>query len=299
MTRLQEQLRYHGFGTPPIILDGALRRFVPEGGKNKTGWITCHDNPDSIVCTAGDWKTDKKVTVFESKSGGHTTTPKANYEVERRVQQIASKHKIHTRNLDALKSVHSVWNNAKPCKPHPYLIQKKVSGGSLRVDDYDNLVVPMIDVNGKHWNNQRINCRGSKFFSKGARVKGCFYPIGNLVNGMTFVICEGPATGLTIQSITGYTVIVGFTANNLLLVGKAIRKEYPDSKLIYAADDDRYSPANIGKLKATIAAKATDGIVILPRFACTKTKPTDFNDLYILEGGSAVNSLFLEVTHGK
>ena len=299
MTRLQDQLLNHGFGTPPIVLDGVLRRFVPEGGKKPTGWIACNENHDSVVCVAGDWKTDKKVTVFEPKSGSHTTKPKANYEVERQIQKIASALKTRTRNLDAQESVHSVWNNATPCKTHPYLRRKKESDGDLRVDNYGNLVVPMFDTKGEHWNNQRINCHGSKFFSKGARVKECFYPIGSLVNGMTFVICEGSATGLTIQRITGYTAIVAFTADNLLLVGKAIRKKYPDSKLIYAADDDRYSPVNIGKLKATIAAKATDGIVVLPRFTCTKTKPTDFNDLYTLEGRSAVNSQFLEVTYGK
>jgi len=299
MSGLQEQLSDHGFGTPPIILDGVLRRFVPEGGKNPTGWIACNENHDSIVCVAGDWRTDKKVTVFESKSGSHTTKPKANYDVERRAQKIAAQHKIHTRNLDALESVHSVWNNATPCKTHPYLIRKQVSSGNLRVDNYGNLVVPMFDINGKHWNNQRINCHGSKFFSKGARVKGCFYPIGDLKNSETIFLCEGTATGLAVQSITGYPVLACLTASNLLHVGKAIRNKCPDTKIVITADNDQYGDNNTGKISAAAAAKETDGIVVLPRFKCTKTRPTDFNDLYILEGRSAVNSQIVETIYGK
>jgi len=298
MNNLQEKLSKHGFGTPEIILDGELHRFASEGDKNNNAWIVCHDNPDSVVCVAGDWKRNVKVTFCEPKSEHQIPKQKVNYEAERRIQKIAAQHKVFSRNMDALDHVYSLWKNAKPCTAHSYLISKQISGVGLRVDGNDNLLIPMVDIDGKHWNNQKINQEGAKFFSKGAKTKGCFHPIGDLINSETIVICEGSATGFTIHEVTGFTTVVCLSADNMLGVGEAIREEYPDAKLMYAADDDQYGSNNSGKEKATVAAQMTGGIVVLPQFACTKTKPTDFNDLFILEGSKVVNSQIVEAWNG-
>ena len=74
-----------------------------------------------------------------------------------------------------------------------------------------------------------------------------------------------------------------------------LRKKYPEARIIFAADNDRWSPGNPGLKAALTAAHAVHGLVASPTFtvgcqndACKKDcggqHPTDFNDLEGLEG---------------
>ena len=290
MRKLQDKIAECGLGYHHIIIDGEFHRFIPKGDKNKSGWYIVHNYPDCHAGAYGCFKRDINEKFFELKSKNYTAKQKCKDEIKRRVRMVAEQMRIHTRNQDAQLQAQDLWNKSQKCNTHPYLKDKKIQETDLRTDGYDNLLLPMYDIEGELCNIQKINRNGGKYFSKGAKTKGCFYPIGDFVNCKTIILCEGPGTGLTIQSVTGLPTVVCFGANNLLLVGQAIRGKYPDAKIIYAADDDQYGDKNTGKINATVAAQATGGIVVLPQFACIKTKPTDFNDLYILEGSDAVNS---------
>jgi putative DNA primase/helicase len=143
----------------------------------------------------------------------------------------------------------------------------------------------MYDRFDELWNIQSITPNGLKLFSKGAKVKHCFHPIGFLdAQPAQIILCEGFATGMSIYRATQIPTVVCFNAANLLQVGQEIAKKYPDAKLVFAGDSDQYSSYNTGKNKAIAAAASTGGTVVLPRFASTGNKPTDFNDLHQLEG---------------
>lgn len=101
-------------------------------------------------------------------------------------------------------------------------------------------------------------------------------------------ISEGLVTALTIYEVTGETSVVAFNCNNLGNVAKSVREKYPGSKIIIVADNDQWTKGNPGKTKAIEAAKSVEGKVVMPSFQDTSSKPTDFNDLYCLEGSEEV-----------
>jgi hypothetical protein len=87
-------------------------------------------------------------------------------------------------------------------------------------------------------------------------------------------------------------VAVAFSAENLLSVAKTIRKMFKN-EVIICADNDSYREINIGLEKASDAAQEIKCKVVYPVFKDVSTSPTDFNDLYTLEGSDAVRKIFL------
>ncbi|HUX80290.1 MAG TPA: AAA family ATPase, partial [Alphaproteobacteria bacterium] len=64
---------------------------------------------------------------------------------------------------------------------------------------------------------------------------------------------------------------------------------YTKSPLLIAGDDDRGCEHNTGRIKAEEAARRQNCRVVFPKFKNTEAKPTDFNDLMLLEGKDEVS----------
>jgi hypothetical protein len=158
------------------------------------------------------------------------------------------------------------------------------------------LIVPLRDTSGVLWNYQRIYpiklSAGDKFMCPGGRIEGCFFRFGPEPSVTSIIyVCEGYSTGASIFEAIGQgqPVVCAMTASNLLAVGLALRAKYPEARLIYCADDDRWPNSrgevtHVGERKAREAAEATKGEVVLPRFAQehAQSRPTDFNDVHCL-----------------
>ena len=180
-----------------------------------------------------------------------------------------------------------------PAGEHPYLTQKQVLNHNLKIYG-DKLVIPLTDLSGKIWSLQYIAPSGQKHFRTGGRKSGCFFVIGALENTKTICICEGYATGATIFESTEIPTVIAFDAGNLYAVTSEISKKYKKSKIIICADNDAYSSTNTGLKKAQDAAQKFGANVRFPTFKDTSTNPTDFNDLFILEGKDAVKAQILD-----
>lgn len=94
-------------------------------------------------------------------------------------------------------------------------------------------------------------------------------------------VAEGYATAATAHEATGFPVAVAFDAGNLLPVAKALRGKYPQARIVVFGDDDagtaQATGKNPGREKATAAARAVDGVAVLP--AGLPPGGTDWNDL--------------------
>jgi putative DNA primase/helicase len=131
---------------------------------------------------------------------------------------------------------------------------------------------------------QMISPNGEKRFSLGTVKSGNFFPfIGS--KGVLY-ICEGYATGATIFKATKKTVFCAMDCANISHVAKVARKRYPHKKIIIAADNDQYTEENLGIDKAKSVASSEICYVTWPEFKPEdqKSKPTDFNDYFILYG---------------
>lgn len=149
---------------------------------------------------------------------------------------------------------------------HPYLIAKGVKPFGIRWQSSGNLlVVPVRDIDGVLHGLQFISADGCKKFKTGTVKTGHFHKIGRTKDN-TIIIAEGYATAASIHQATGHAVIVAYDAGNLLPVAQTIRSKYPDMIIIIAADDDSHLPVNKGIVCATAAARAVNGLLVVPSF---------------------------------
>lgn len=196
-------------------------------------------------------------------------------EKERRERELKRQEQI------SLKA-EGLWRGAYLGEESLYLKEKQVDKDpKIKITHDGNLLIPAYDENGKMWNLQTIEPDGHKFFilgdtndagefeSGGGRTGGCFFMIGevqpDLYDNHIICVAEGYATGMSIFMATGHPVALAFVANNLPKVGAALKRKYPNSFLLYCADDDS-AKQSTGQQYAQKAIEITGGAMVLPDF---------------------------------
>lgn len=164
---------------------------------------------------------------------------------------------------------------------HPYLLRKKISGNDLLMDG-SALIIPIHYYGGEFVNAQRIWPDGSKRFFKDCGKKGACHVIQG--DDSTILIAEGYATAASCFDATGYTSVMAIDCGNIYSVAESIRLN-TKAPIVIVADNDKYKEKNAGVEAAKKVAKAFEGIsVFIPEFQDETSKPTDANDLMLLEG---------------
>ncbi|MEY0027772.1 DUF927 domain-containing protein [Providencia rettgeri] len=153
-----------------------------------------------------------------------------------------------------------------------------------------SLIIPLIDADGTITAAQTIKPNGDKRLLLDSAKNGSYYPINEPVNVSTVIIAEGLATAMTCQLIQPEAhTVAAIDANNLIHVAKVMRTKYPESQIIIAGDNDiKPDQSNTGKLAAEKAAKAVNGITILPP---TEDK-ADWDDYRLSHGIEAARQAF-------
>lgn len=265
--QFQDAIRSAGLIPPDVIeTDGKLHRFSSNGKRGDgAGWYLLFNDGIPAGCF-GDWRTG--VTQTWRADIWRTLTPAeeaahrdrlATLRREREAEEVKRKAETQTKAT-------VIWQAASPAPDdHAYLTRKGIKAHGARLHQR-KLVIPM-RADGVLHSLQFIGTDGGKRFLTGGRVAGCYFIIGNTRGAAALCIAEGFATGATIFEATGYPVAVAFNAGNLLAVAKAMREKFPDLPLILCADDDSHTPGNPGLTKATEAARAVGGLLVIPDFA--------------------------------
>lgn len=261
-----------------IIADGQIHRFANHGRGNKDGWYVFH----GMAGAFGDWKQDiqGKWSVGQER-GVFRDRESLHHQIEA-TSRIAETEKIQKQEETARTALEK-WNSFSETGSSLYLTAKKVYPFGIRFEG-DSFVVPLNDETGKLLSLQWIGPDGTKRFLTGGRKKGCFHTLGFLEDGKPIYVTEGYATGASVHMATGLATVIAFDAGNLESVVEALRKAYPNSSLTIAGDDDRWKETNTGRTKAEEVAQKYGCSFVFPIFKNTETKPTDFNDLHVLEG---------------
>ena len=287
--QFQDAISQSGLIPPTdIIADGRIHRFSSNGKPaNKNGWYIFHADEPSVGIY-GDWSKD-----FQSKwsvdiGRPYTAEETKAYRLKMELaKSLAEKAQIE-RQLQAQEEVSQLWANAEAVTFHPYLDKKWIKAHNIKPFG-EELLIPMYE-NKELQSLQHIQADGFKKFHAGGKTKGTYFTIGGkpLDEGI-LCLCEGYATGASIFEATGYPVVITFTANNLLLVAKDMRKKFPKVKIVVCADDDYKTEGNIGIKKATETALAISGLLALPLFSEERLDhQTDFNDMALVSGLDAV-----------
>lgn len=209
------------------------------------------------------------------------------------------------------------WNLANAIDQntsHPYLSKKKIRN-SLAARIYKGwLQIPAFNKMGELTTLQSISPDCKKIIIKDSVISGSSLSLGGNPENkkLPILLCEGWATGETLQAasrlnfseIGGLQVVVSFNSNNLSHIAANIREKYPERTIILCADNDAKNKVNTGLEKAkALQNRYNNFIYIYPKFSDEDIKrnfiladsyPTDFNDLYILNGLNPVKDYIIE-----
>lgn len=285
-----------------LELNGKVHRFpADERDKKKSLWAIGYQNMSNTgqafyVVRIGDFKTG---TVKQYTSTDGLSLDKHDRDkIKKQLNEAQKKAEVERSELqefvakESQLEFESYWQDGLS----EYHAKKKLTSMCGARLDNEAAIVPMRDVDGKLWGYQRIFPDGKKFYKKGQRKDATFHIIGELDKSKTVLICEGFATGATLFEVTGMAVICAFDSGNLPKVAAAVKKKWQSFAYVVAGDNDLWTmkqdmtPWNPGLEKASEAAKKIMASVVVPQFKDLSTKPTDFNDLFILEGADAVKA---------
>jgi len=174
------------------------------------------------------------------------------------------------------------WNSLTLHGESHYLNRKGLGDADIVGIRYakNHIAISIINTSGEFQGIQRIFNDNQKRFTKGLNKKGNFALIGANslpVKISTIHICEGAATGATINLAIGESVFVALDAFNLLPVGRALKQLYPKTTIVYWSDNDwqkanKLNPqgrviGNTGLIQANFAAfKLRNALVVTPDF---------------------------------
>lgn len=222
--------------------------------------------------------------------------------------EIEEKRKKESQFKKAI-TARNIFESLDPVFTHPYLERKDILAHGIKSGEWtyklesgelytekNALIIPMY-VDSEIVSLQAIMPCGAKHFMAGAQKSGTYFRFGDDQDSNfdgEIILCEGFATGATLQEGTQYLTFAAFDAGNLKNVGKFLRKKYPFARITIAADNDQYKRKNSGLISAEKTACEIDADIILPVFKDLSGHPTDFNDLYMQEGYSPITHLMCD-----
>lgn len=328
---VMDQLRGAG-----LIIDdlriGRMTRCKIEGDREKRGWYMLHE----LQTKRGDLLLVGSFGVWRGNDNGALKIELRKTELSVEMRDALRKRLAEDRrrvdaarkaeNDRAARRAAAAWAKCATQGESDYLGRKGVRALGIRFAPSGAAVIPLMDTAGVIHGLQVVRTGAQakakhrpekEFWPAGVAKKGHFHLVG--IPQWIVLIAEGYATGASLHDATQYPVAIAFDANNLAPVAAALRKRYPQAKILICADDDNFAKcvhcgerllltehpvdcpacaqphtrANTGVDAASAAALAVDGAWIRPVFAdehARRTnflergiKLTDFNDLAVAQ----------------
>lgn len=260
---------------------GRLHRFGP----GKAHWIKIFNDGEGGVF--GSWREGTTYT-WQKRRDGPPPDAAELAALRARAAEAAKQaeaEREHGYQEAARKAAATVKASTPASGEHAYTKRKNIQPHGV-LERNGQLVIPIYAADGTVQSVQTIAADGSKrFLPGGKKGEGRFW-LGDPATGDTLLLAEGFATAATLREATGLPVAVCFDAGNLKSVAISVREQFPKAKIIVAGDDDRHGQRNIGREKATEAARLVNGIAVLPSF--DGPEGTDWNDYASAHGLKAV-----------
>lgn len=281
ITAFREFAEGKGIDLPSELkADGTVHRFpIGDNSGNKNGAYVLHVNgsPNGWV---QDWRDNKHDwTPVKGSFPGVTVPDQATVraQIQNRADEAAGKQ------AKAAIEAQKQWNNAKipdEMDSHPYLTRKGLRSFHDARLSGDSLIIPIVNADGEIVSMQFIDRDGNKRLLKDGKKQGNYSILNQIEPSdiQAIVIGEGFATIASIieddycsgEDDTAGTVpgVMAIDAGNLKPVAISIGEQYPDTKIIIAADND-----DKGLKEAKRAAESVGAFVAFPPI-----ESMDFND---------------------
>ena len=205
-------------------------------------------------------------------------------------------------DLESSRKSELFWEYSDHIGESDYLRRKGVGyyGIRFRNNAYGRVaVIPLRDADGKLWSYQLLNADGTKRVPKKVRVSGLFHVLQPFANGQPIGLAESYVVAATCYETMGLPAVTAMSSSNLERVAMILRNEYPNSRIIILADNDRHLEQNKG-VEAACAARDRLGAnctVAIPDFEGfpTASDYSDWNDLLREKGHQTVKNILTGV----
>ena len=294
MTLQQHMLENIGVSIDNPVIDGTWHNGRGKG-KDKIGYVG-HYLPKGLLVRYHSHKTDE-IHVWKEWEGGqgeHIDPLEYRRKREEAQAKATTAAQQAERDRAALLAIlQTVITESVPADHnHPYPLGKRILSLAARqaTKRYElvpattdtkaqyiaptDLLIPVYSHTGALQGIQQITSTGYKLM-RGTFKDGSLWIGGGLTTGETpnrLYIAEGWATGVAVHMRTRNPVIVAFATSNLMSAGKWARDRYPETEIIYSADNDTESNIKVGGqtvnnpglFYSTKAATAINAAVITP-----------------------------------
>ena len=253
-------LAEHGLEPDPkkgLIADGSIgRAYINVGGQRKlVGWYQLWTDQSVPFGRLGDYRVsaDQPTAIWKPENSQRRRITKKQKEEIAELQRQAEVKQAEKYSRSA-KRAQSLWEKATPCEKHPYLENKKVLSYGLRMDEHNNLMIPLYDKQMTIVGIQYIDEHGGKRFLTGSKKSGSFFILGSEILKSSDILnyAEGYATAASIYADYSQPVIVAFDAYNLTPVAEVMFEFFADRKHVFVADND---DSQTGEKEATKACQ--------------------------------------------
>ena len=198
----------------------------------------------------------------------------AKVEAENKKIELSQKQAIK-KDWDWMKR--SMFKRVTPC---PYLSTKGLTHIHEKIELYQGKTnkgitgefTAVVALDLENWcfgGLQRLYEEGSKVFRQGMNPNGKAWLSHPPVDGEDIYISEAFADGALAYDLTGTCTAAAFYADNIPIVASMLRQRFPNSKLIFIADNDQYSDPNKGVESCVKAINSIDNKnckLCIPRF---------------------------------
>ena len=253
-------LAEHGLEPDPkkgLIADGSIgRAYINVGGQRKlVGWYQLWTDQSVPFGRLGDYRVsaDQPTAIWKPENSQRRRITKKQKEEIAELQKQAEVKQAEKYSRSA-KRAQSLWEKATPCEKHSYLEKKKVLSYGLRMDEHNNLMIPLYDKQMTIVGIQYIDEHGGKRFLTGSKKSGSFFILGSEILKSSDILnyAEGYATAASIYADYSQPVIVAFDAYNLTPVAEVMFEFFADRKHVFVADND---DSQTGEKEATKACQ--------------------------------------------
>lgn len=268
---------------------------LPKKGEIIFLFIHLDQNGNPAGATFGDWRNREEFVTWWNVKDKNNDQINIEEKAKRKIlREEAIRIETYEKELLKNKAIHLAtqeWNNSvwaiEKDPPHPYLKTKRILPYEAKITKDERLMIPIHDSSNKIQSYQYISNDGFKKFVTNTSFKDGSLQLGKVLNqDLPIRICEGYATGCSIYEVTREPVVIAFNSSNLKSIAMQVSRKFISNPIIICGDNDQFTQNNQGLECALSAAKAVNGTICMPSFQEKHFihKPTDFNDLFCLEG---------------
>lgn len=282
------------------VIDGKWHNIPTQDGSpgNKSfGYIAFQNKDGSIGGKIKNYyvQDEGESFIFTEKNNTSLTPHTAARTRQQRAQDQQQQAAEHARASGKAQYVYAILPPA-PAE-HPYLARKQIEPHMAKVNQSGQLVIPMINAEGKIQSLEFIGDNGFKKIMPGSKAAGAFTPLGFPRNHspQQILIAEGFATAASLYESTGIPTIHARGKGNMLAVTEIMQMRHSTAQIIIAADNDRNKTHNAGLNSArNIQNKHPAVAIMLPPIS------GDYNDLAVQPNGRArIRAQFADIDRNQ